>query len=173
MFFNSNIVKTLAVYTSDVHQPTFKTHSFPFQMLGKIVLDLKENSLLRHFAENTKSLSVNTYLKGALYFYIFMARKAFFNHILNYCFKIKINNFNSLFGFYVKVFTEHQSIFTETKLQIFKYMKPKKVFFFRANIFLTGVALATANELFQNIYKDIRPKTFCISAKFARVLILP
>lgn len=84
-----------------------------------------------------------------------------------------MTSFNSLARLYIHVLAEHKSVFTSIKFQMCKYIQPQKVFFLRAGTFLTGAVLLNANELFQNIYKDIRPKNFCIAAKFSKVLLLP
>lgn len=173
LFFNSNFTKILAVYTCDTYFITPKKNFY--QMFGSVVLDLGENTLICGIAENTKSLSLNISLKAVLYFYIFLAKKSYCNYkatktSAHHSFKIKMNNFNSLFGFHAKLFTDHKNTFILTKTSIYKTVRGK--LFFRSSTLLDGVALNASNDLFQNLYKDIRQKTFCISAKFAKALIL-
>lgn len=173
MFFNSNCTKILTFYTFDVHSAPFKS-SFS-QMFGCVVLDLNESALFCSTAENTKSVSLNVLFKAALYFYIFMAKKAYYNYkatraAIKYSFKIKMASFNSLFVFYTKLFTDHKNTFISTKLLIAEAMPEKS--FFRASVLLDGVLLDESSDLFQNLYKDIRSKTFTVSAKFAKSLIL-
>jgi len=172
MIFNPTTTKLLAVYNFDIY--SIKQTKNVYQMFGTVVLDLSENCLVRSVAENSKSASVNSSLKAALYFYICSAKKAYCNYKavkagINYSFKLKINNFNGVFAFQVKLLTEHTASFVATKSLIAG--ADRLNFYSRRGAVLDGVSLTESNDLFQNLYKDIRPKFFNVAAKFAKTFV--
>lgn len=173
MFFNSTRTKNLIAYTVDVYF-SGPTKNF-YQMFGNIVLDLGEAGLVRNTAQNTKSISLNSSLKAALYFYIFMSKKAYCNYKatkagINYSFKISLHSFNTIFDFLVKLCAEHRDDFISVR-SLAARNKPLN-FYLRVGRLLSGASLNESNDLFFNLYKDIRSKEFCIAAKFIKVSIL-
>ncbi len=104
-----------------------------------------------------------------------MSKKAYCNYKASetgthYSFKISASSFNGIFNSYTMLFAEHRDAFFTVKNLAVK--TPSLNFFLRVGELFSGLLLKESNDLFQKLYKDVRPKEFAVSAKFSKVKIL-
>jgi len=170
IFMSFNIKKLKFLYNYDSITKYNLFHLKKNNKLNSIVLELPIGKLERYSRKFIKGSYLNTQIKAALYFYLFISKYSYCNFkstktSAGFCFKVVLRSFISISLFLISLFIEDQLAinFNKNKKLFFNFYKND---FFSVSTLLKGEFFVLNTELFKINYKDIKLKNFVVTINF-------